>query len=255
MAAGGLVAAGCATSPLGRKQLMLVPNAEMAQMGIAAFDQIKAQETVDRDAARNHYVQCIVARLAPTVAHDIPPDAWEVVVFDNPSANAFALPGAKIGVYTGILKVAQTDAQLAAVLGHEIGHVLAHHGAERVSQQTTAQLGEAAVGVLAADSPHRDLYMGLLGVGTQVGVLLPFSRTQESEADLIGLRLMAEAGFDPHDSVALWRNMQAQGDKAPPPWLSTHPANASRIDNLEAHMADAVARQPAKAPPPHCVRP
>lgn len=230
----------CATSPLGRKQLLIVPDSQMDQMGAQAFDQVKASEKPEQDPKINQYIKCIVHPLTDTVKGQTPVENWEVVVFNNPQANAFALPGGKIGVYTGILKVAKTDSQLATVIAHEIGHVISRHGAERVSQQAGTELGLAALGAITPNNPNKNTLMGLLGMGAQVGILLPFSRTQESEADLVGLDLMAKAGFDPRQSVELWKNMIANsGGKAPPQWLSTHPASENRIQTLEQNMGGA----------------
>jgi predicted Zn-dependent protease len=157
-----------------------------------------------------------------------------------------------------MFNVAKTDGQLAAVLGHEIGHVIAKHSAERVSQQTGTQLGLSALGAITPQNPNSNLLMGLLGVGAQVGILLPFSRTQESEADLIGLDLMSRAGFSPQQSVALWKNMAAaSAGKAPPEWLSTHPADENRIKNLESHLPAAKIKYDqaqASGLSPHCDR-
>ena len=231
----------CATFPLGRKQMILVPDETMNKMGAQAFAQMKAQQPIEGSPRVRDYIACIVTPLTLSAQAGVP--NWEVVVFRSEDANAFALPGGKIGVYTGLLKVAKTDAQLAAVIGHEIGHVVAHHGAERVSQQAGTQLGLSALGMVTKNNPNRDLLVGLLGVGAQFGILLPFSRTQESEADLIGLELMAKAGFDPQASVELWRNMIASAKgAAPPEWLSTHPASENRISNLQKHMPDAMTK-------------
>jgi predicted Zn-dependent protease len=240
-----LLSVACSTSPLGRKQLMLVPESQVDQMGAEAFQQLKGKESVDTHPGNSSYVHCIVDPLilsAKTKSYgDQLPDHWEVVVFKNDAVNAFALPGGKIGVYTGILKVAKTDAQLAAVIGHEIGHVIAHHGAERMSQQAGTQLGLAALGHITRDNPHRDLLLGALGIGAQFGILLPYGRTQESESDLIGLDLMASAGFDPRESVELWKNMViASGGKGPPEFLSTHPATENRIQALQKHIPEAL---------------
>ena len=158
----------------------------------------------------------------------------------------FAVPGRKIGVYAGLLDVAENASQLAAVMGHEVGHVLARHGNERISQNTAFQLSQAAVAATLANSDMSTgtglLIMAGFGLGAQVGVLLPFSRTHESEADTIGLELMARAGFDPRESVRLWENMAAAaGGAAPPEFLSTHPSDQSRIANLRSHMAEAEA--------------
>lgn len=233
-----LAAFACATSPLGRKQLLIVPEQQMNEMGAQAFQQMKSTQHVEQDPAMMKYVKCIVDPLTQTIQGSV--SSWEIVIFKDPSANAFALPGGKIGVYTGLLKVAKTDGQLAAVLGHEIGHVIAKHGAERVSQQAGTQLGLTALGAVVAGNPNSNTLMSLLGLGTQVGILLPFSRTQESEADLIGLDIMARSGFDPRQSVELWKNMIASsGGQGPPQWLSTHPASENRIAELESNMTGA----------------
>ncbi len=249
----------CATSPLGRSQLILVPESQMDQMGAQAFQQLKGKEPVETNSQMKEFVRCVVEPLLRVSGSQIPANQWEIVVFRNQDANAFALPGGKIGVYTGILKVAKTDAQLAAVLGHEIAHVLAHHGAERVSQQAGTQIGLAALGAVTKDNPKSNLLMGLLGVGIQVGVLLPFNRAQESESDLMGLDLMARAGFEPRESVKLWENMaSSSGGKRPPEWLSTHPANETRIQTLQNHMAgaqDKYAQVHAAGTAPQCIHP
>ena len=226
----------CATSPTGRKQLILVPEEQMATLGAQAFQEVKSETPVENDAQVNAYVRCVtqpITRLVKGVKN------WEVVVFRSDEVNAFALPGGKIGVYTGLLKVAKSDDQLAAVLGHEVGHVIAKHGAERVSEGIVAQGGLAAIGVLTRENPNRDKILGLLGVGTQVGVLLPHSRTQESEADSIGLDLMARAGFNPQQAVELWKNMAAASSGQPPEFLSTHPSHGTRIEGLQAGMKSA----------------
>ena len=245
----------CVTSPLGRKQFVVIPEDQMSKMGAQSFDEMKKKEPVHAAEPANLYVACIANPLISTMGGQ--PSEWEIVVFKDDQANAFALPGKKIGVYLGLLKVAKTDAQLAAVIGHEIGHVIGRHGAERVSQQVGTQAGLAALGAVTGDNPYKDKIMALLGIGAQVGVLLPFSRIQESEADLIGLDLMARAGFDPQQSVSLWENMMAAaGGKAPPELLSTHPASQNRILNLKTHMPDALqAYQSARdgGQRPHCV--
>jgi predicted Zn-dependent protease len=229
------VLAGCATSPTGRSQLLVFPADELDAMGIKAFDEMRAQLTVEEDPAINAYVRCV----ANAITDELPDKStsWEVVVFKDDNPNAFALPGGKMGVYTGMLKVAENQDQLASVLGHEVGHVLAQHGNERMSQQ---QLTNVALAVAAGSGYVDSLSMQALGLGAQIGILLPYSRDHESEADVIGLDLMAEAGFDPRESVQLWKNMEKTGDGAPPEFMSTHPAGSTRIDNLLGHMADAL---------------
>ncbi len=228
--------AGCATSPTGRTQLVFMPDTQLEQMGFQAFEQLKKDTPIETDPEINQYVQCVVRELTQDLAGQ-----WEVVVFKVDQANAFALPGGKIGVYTGLLKIARNQHQLAAVIGHEIGHVLARHGNERVSQKVAVQTGLQVVQAIAAPrSATGQLLMGALGVGAQYGVLMPFSRIQESEADVIGLELMAKAGFDPRESIQLWINMSEAGGAQPPEWLSTHPSHESRIEELRSRLPQAL---------------
>lgn len=166
---------------------------------------------------------------------------WEVVVFKENSANAFALPGGKIGVHTGLLNVAKDQHQLAAVMGHEVGHVIAEHANERVSQNSILQFGLQAsdVTLQMGNVEYREAIMQGLGVGAQVGVALPFSRSHESEADVIGLDLMAKAGFEPTGSVRLWENMNKLSGERQAEFLSTHPAPETRMQNLKRNMPEA----------------
>ncbi|MBL53175.1 MAG: Zn-dependent protease [Alteromonadaceae bacterium] len=229
----------CATSPTGRSQLLIFSSNQLDQMGAQAFDGMKAETPVSQKTSQNSYVQCVAETLLPFVPAGVYAGDWEVVVFNDDQVNAFALPGGKIGVYTGLLNVAKNQHQLAAVIGHEIGHVIAQHGNERMSQSTLIEMGSQAVNqILAANEvPYNQAIMSGLGLGLQVGVQLPFSRAHESEADIIGLQLMALAGFDPRQSVDLWQNMEAaSGGERPAEILSTHPAPQTRIDNLQANM-------------------
>lgn len=234
--------AACATSPLGRSQLRLFPGEQLEQMGAAAFENIDQQTPRVDDPALTKYVTCIADNILAAVP-GVDRQDWEVAVFESDDENAFALPGGKIGVYSGMMGVAETQDQLAAVIGHEVAHVIAEHGNERVSTSFAADTGLQLASVLASGSSSGDsqTLMSLLGLGTQVGVLLPFSRAQEEEADLIGLDYMAAAGFEPEASVALWQNMQAaaEGD-APPELLSTHPATGSRIEALQERLPSAM---------------
>jgi predicted Zn-dependent protease len=231
-----LILSACATSPLGRKRILLFGDSTMDSMGVQSFDEIKKKTPIEADPKINAYVKCIARPLIANSGSRIPVSGWEVVVFRDPTPNAFALPGGKIGVHTGMLPVARTADQLAAVIGHEVGHVLAQHGNERVSHGELASLlmGVVDVSLREMDPDKKKLLLGGLGVGLQFGALLPFSRSQESESDLIGLRLMVRSGFDPKQSVELWKNMKASAGGAGPEWLSTHPSPDSRIRTLEA---------------------
>lgn len=229
----------CASSPTGRTQLALMPDSQMNEMGLQAFASIKKEKPVATDRMVKGYVQCVAQSLIREVG-----GSWEVVVFRQPAANAFALPGGKIGINTGLLKVALNQDQLATVIAHEVMHVLSNHANERVSQKFAIEQGLGLIN--AAAKPQTGTgktLMGLLGVGAQYGVLMPYNRIQESEADLLGLDLMARAGFDPRESVELWINMGRSGGAQPPQFLSTHPSHASRISNLQNHMPGALRLQ------------
>jgi len=235
-----LTLAGCATTPSGRSQVMLVEDSQMNAMGIEAFSQLRAKGTLTNNPAQQRYVRCVANALIAELPSQWRGLPWEVEVFEDASANAFALPGGKVGVNTGMFTVAQNADQLAAVVGHELAHVMYRHGAERVSQQMLAQAGMTAATLAAnASSPENSqLIVGALGAGAQVGVLLPFSRHHESEADLEGQRLMARAGFQPEQSVVLWERMQQQsGGNRTPTWLSTHPNPGGRIEKLRNGLA------------------
>lgn len=243
----------CATSPTGRDQLIMFSPAAMRDMGAAAFDEIKA-ETPAAGAYLNRYVECVADALL-VVLPEGESQAWEVKVFDKDDPNAFALPGRKIGVYKGLLDVTERQDQLAAVIGHEIGHVLARHGNERMSTHFVVGTGLAVAEALMRRPESNDgrTAMAVLGLGAQVGILLPYSRSHESEADRIGLELMAQAGFDPAASVELWENMSRVGGGKPPEFLSTHPAPATRIRALQAQVPAAMklyreARAAGRAP-------
>ncbi len=227
--------AACTSSPTGRNQLLFYSTQEMAALGGQSFEQIKEKEKISQDKAVNNYVQCV----ADAVTRNVPqPKIWEVVVFDSEQVNAFALPGGKIGVYTGLLKVAKTPDQLAAVIGHEIVHVTAQHSNERLSQSQLTSLGMQVTDYALQSNAYRDITMSALGLGVQYGVILPYGRSQESEADLVGLTLMADAGFDPNESIALWRNMAtASKGQQPPELLSTHPSHDTRIKDLQKAIA------------------
>jgi predicted Zn-dependent protease len=235
-----LLLSACATSPTGRKQLRLVTDQDAAQAGNQSFQQIKKQTPVDQNPADSNYAQCIVRALSAATGAPRGGGNWVVTVFkDDKTVNAFALPGGHVSVYTGIFKVAKTPGQLAAVLGHEMGHVQAGHGAERMSDQEAASLGIDLTAILAGidqTSAKGQSAMAALGAGAQIGVLLPFSRAQESEADNLGTQYMAEAGWDPHEALQLWRNMLSSNQGAPPELLSDHPADMNRLQALQEQL-------------------
>ncbi len=232
----------CAVSPTGRKQLAFMPESQMVSMGLQSFEQIKQDTPHVKDVAINKYVQCVADAITRLPEVQQSSRDWEVVVFDEETVNAFALPGGRIGVYKGLLLVATTPDQLAAVMGHEVGHVLADHGNERVSQNMAVGQSLALLGnwMSANNTAYREQAMSLLGLGSKFGVLMPFGRLHESEADEIGQTLMAKAGFDPRQSVTLWQNMGKGGGKAPPEFLSTHPSHDTRIGKLESGMGAAM---------------
>lgn len=203
---------GCSNqSPTGRGQLLMFDQAQMRQMGLASFAQIKASELISDDPQILEYVQCVTAALTrPELLHHINPnqqEQWEVVVFESEQANAFALPGGHIGIYTGLLHRAKNAAQLAAIVGHEIGHVLANHGNEQVSRSQATNIGlgviQVALGASETTAANQSLIMAGLGLGAQIGILLPYGREQERESDVIGLELMARAGFNPAAAMTL----------------------------------------------------
>ena len=230
-----VLATGCATSPLGRRQLRLMSGNDVAKMGATAFQDIKQETPQSTNANQQRYVRCVAAAVTAQVTDPEAPKQWEVVVFRDDTPNAFALPGGKIGVHTGILEVAKNQDQLATVIGHEVAHVLAQHANERVSQQMLA----GALMEVAGQTMDPTL-VAALGMGAQVGVLLPFSRTQESEADLLGLDLMASAGFDPRESTKFWKNMEAAGGGGTPEFLSTHPSDQTRAADLQRRIAQEI---------------
>ena len=226
----------CATSPLGRNQFLLMPEDQMSEMGATAYEQIKQETAVSGDSRQTAYVRCVANAITTTLADK---QSWEVNLFEDPSANAFALPGGKIGVNTGLLKVAKNQSQLATVIGHEIGHVQAHHSNERMSLEYATQNGLGLIGAIAGqDTAVKQGVFAALGLGAEYGVALPFSRKHEAEADIIGLQLMANAGFDPRESINLWINMAASNGGEPPEFMSTHPSNSTRINGLESRLPE-----------------
>lgn len=246
-----LILAACQSSPTGRNQLILVSDGQMSQLGAASFAQMLEKSPPSQDKALIDYVQCLSKPLLLAASEN--PADWEVKVFKDNSPNAFALPGRKIGVHLGMIKLAATPEQLAAVIGHEIGHVQAKHGAERVSLGMASKTAQQVAAIAVNGTEYGPAAIAALGLGAQYGVILPYSRTHESEADYIGLKIMAKAGFEPQEAVSLWQNMGKLGGKKPPEFMSTHPASSTRIKALSANMNEAKilfeqARQAGKRP-------
>ena len=226
-----LLVSACATSPTGRSQIMLVSEEQMAAMGEQAFEQLKQEHAVSGNQSLTRYVNCVsTAILAGADASQ----NWEVVLFEGAAVNAFALPGGNIGIFTGLLNVAENQHQLATVVGHEIAHVTARHSAARVSNQLATQMGVSVIAQTTGMDP------GLISAGADILLTLPYSRADETEADQLGLDYMAQAGFDPRASVALWQNMERASGGGPPEFLSTHPAPQARINELEQRMPAAI---------------
>jgi len=244
----------CQTSPTGRQQIIIISETEMSQLGAASFSQMKDSNPPVTETILTRYVNCLSYPLL--IAAGESPNNWEVKVFEDESPNAFALPGNKIGVNTGMIALATSPGQLAAVIGHEIGHVQAKHGAERISLNMASKAIQQAAAIAVNGKEYSSAAMAALGLGAQYGVLLPYSRTHESEADYIGLRIMAKAGFNPEEAIALWRNMGKAGNGKPPEFMSTHPANATRIRQLSAAMQEAKQLLPKSAIAKNeCVKP
>lgn len=228
----------CSTSPTGRSQFLYMSDTEINKMGVQAFDDLKTKNAKSTDSKSINFVTCISNAITRETG-----GKWEVVVFKDKSLNAFALPGNKIGVHTGLVDLVDNQHQLAAVIGHEVGHVLAQHSNERVSQKMAVSGGVALISAVSSPtSAAGKLAVSALGIGAEYGIILPFSRTHESEADIMGLEFMAKAGFDPRESINLWKKMAAasKGDR-PTEFLSTHPSNDTRISDLSAHMPNAMA--------------
>jgi predicted Zn-dependent protease len=265
LAIGFVVLRGCQEGPFGRKQVVALNPQQEASLGAQAFQEVLSKERGNVIANGPVYdaVRTVTDNLAEATKNQTflritrlkyQPMNWEVRVVRSREVNAFCLPGGKMVVYTAILPVCQTDAGLAVVMGHEISHALAHHGAERMAQQQMAQIGVAAAGASLGDvDPRkRNQIMAALGAGAQFGILR-YSRKHESEADHMGLYLMATAGYDPRESVRFWQRMRkVSGGGRTPEFLSTHPSHETRIRDLNGWMEEAMKlyrASPEKHPP------
>ena len=244
----------CETNPYtNRSQLLMMPASQEIAMGAQAYDQIKQDPKIQlsTDPREVEPVRRVATRIIDAAKRSKYADAaktfeWEVsVIKDDKTPNAFALPGGKIAVYTGIFPIAKNEAGLAAIMGHEVIHALARHGGERMSQGVLAKIGMLAaqigLGVSGTSPLVSQAAIAALGAGAQVGVLLPFSREHESEADYIGLLLAAEAGYDPQEAVRVWERMSAASEGQPAEFMSTHPSHGTRIKQLQEWMPEALA--------------
>ncbi|MDY6879726.1 MAG: M48 family metallopeptidase [Thermodesulfobacteriota bacterium] len=244
---------GCAEVPLTqRKSLNILPQSQMLSLSLQQYDTVLKKSKLSQDTTKVRMVQRVGKRIAAAAEAFLLVSGqggqarqyqWEFnLIEDDKAANAWCMPGGKVAVYTGILPFTQDENGLAVVIGHEVAHAIANHGNERMSQSLLASMGGMALSVALAEKPTatRELFMTAFGVGTNVGLLLPYSRLHESEADRIGLTLMARAGYDPRGAVSLWERMNRSGGKRPHEFLSTHPAPDSRITNIKRYISEAL---------------
>jgi predicted Zn-dependent protease len=254
--------AGCASVVgTGRSQLNLVSDDELNQASSLQYSQLLQESHLSSNRQQTRMVKNVGAKISQAARQlmasegreaEIDAYKWEFNLIDSEEVNAFCMPGGKVAFYTGIMPICETEAGVAAVMGHEVAHALARHGNERVSQQMMTNIGANLLGlglsIGGASGATADLVMTAYGVGSQFGILLPYSRSHEAEADRIGMSLMAMAGYDPQEAVNLWRRMDAKsGGSSPPYFLSTHPSNEQRIKNLESYMPEAMEKyRPSK---------
>ena len=239
LAAGSVVviAPGCAyNEELGRSQLLFVSQGQMAQLASSAWTDLKQQEQVTNDPRYVNRMRRVAPRVIQAAGGN--PAEWQVEVFQSDQINAFALPGGKIGFYTGILDFMDNDAQIATVMGHEVAHVNFNHSGERYSQSSLATAGLSVAQVAMSGNRYQNQVMGVLGMGASLGVILPFSRKHELEADKFGVRYMNRAGYNSAEAITFWEKMAAEkSGGGPPAYLSTHPSDATRIAQLRREVA------------------
>jgi predicted Zn-dependent protease len=236
----------------GRRQLNILPDATVLSMSFQEYDSFMKANKLSADARQTAMVKRVGKRIEGAVENyfaqqgmtrELSGYQWEFNLVDSKEMNAWCMPGGKVVVYTGILPVTKDETGLAVVMGHEIAHAVAKHGNERMSQQLVAQMGGVALSKALEEKPEktRELWTAAFGLGSQVGVLLPFSRLQETEADRLGLTFMAMAGYDPHKAVDFWKRMASQQEgAAPPEFLSTHPSDETRIQKLNELVPEAM---------------
>jgi len=243
---------GCSTVPItGRRQLSFIPSGELLTLSDQSYQKVLSESKISTDSVWNSKVTGVGKKIAASaeafmkengMQKELANYHWEFNLIDDPkTVNAFCMPGGKIVVYTGILPVVQDENGLATVMSHEVAHALANHGGERMSQELIVQAGGMGLAQLVKSKPEKakQLMLQVYGAGTQVGVLLPYSRAHESEADRIGLILMARAGYDPQEAIPFWKRMNSLGGTKPPEFLSTHPATSRRIEDLTKALPEA----------------
>jgi predicted Zn-dependent protease len=242
----------CSSVPLtGRSQLNMIPSSEMLAMSYQQYDIFLNENKLSTNAAEVNMVKRVGGNIQQAVTRYMADNnlssrlngyKWDFNLVEDKQVNAWCMPGGKVVVYTGILPLTNDDAGLAVVMGHEIAHAIAEHGNERMSQQLLQQVGAVGLMVAMKDEPAQTqaIWMSVYGVGTQVAVMLPYSRTQESEADHLGLIFMSMAGYDPHEASAFWKRMAAQGGGSPPEFLSTHPSYDTRIKDINSWIPEAM---------------
>ena len=242
----------CSSVPLtGRSQLNMIPSSEMLTMSFQQYDEFLKENKLSTNTAEVNMVKQTGAKIQNAVERYMADNnlssrlngyKWEFNLVEDEQVNAWCMPGGKVVVYSGILPVTADEAGLAVVMGHEIAHAIAEHGNERMSQQLLQQIGAVGLMVAMKDEPAQTqaLWLTVYGVGTTVGVILPYSRTQESEADHLGLIFMSMAGYDPHIATAFWQRMAKSGGATPPEFLSTHPSYDTRINNINSWIPEAM---------------
>jgi predicted Zn-dependent protease len=241
----------CKTNPFtGKKVLNFYPNSQIFPMAFAQYDQFLTENKVVSGTTDAQMITKVGQRISSAAERWLSANGypgylkdykWEYHLVNDETVNAWCMPGGKIVFYTGILPITQTETGIAVVMGHEVAHALADHGAQRMSAGTLQQLGAVAGNIAIKDDQTRNTFNQAYGVGSTVGLMLPFSRSHETEADRIGLQIMAIAGYDPVEAAELWKRMKAKGGEAPPEFLSTHPSNETRIANLTAWAPEAKA--------------
>lgn len=247
-----LTLAACSSVPVtGRRQLSIIPQSQMLSMSFSQYGEFLKQNKLSTDSEKTAMVKRVGGRIQKAVeqfatmkgfSDRLAKYQWEFNLVESKDVNAWCMPGGKVVVYSGLLPVAQDETGLAVVMGHEIAHAVAEHGGERMSQGLLAQMGGVALSVALQDKPQQtqQLWMTAFGAGAQLGVILPFSRTHESEADHMGLIFMALAGYDPNAAVTFWQRMSAVGGQKPPEFMSTHPSDATRIANIKKELPEAL---------------